>query len=81
MVENTLIVQVFLPPYSPNINLIERLWKFMRKKAIDPIFYRTKEKFRLGILSFFENIAQYETELKSLLTLNFRTIDSQFKSH
>ena len=47
-IENTKIVQVFLPPYSPNLNLIERLWKFMRKKAIDPIFYRTKEKFREG---------------------------------
>ncbi|MEO0724895.1 MAG: IS630 family transposase [Bacteroidota bacterium] len=29
---------VFLPPYSPNLNLIERLWKFMRKKATSSIY-------------------------------------------
>lgn len=77
-VENTKIEQVFLPPYSPNLNLIERLWKFTRKKVIDPLFYRTKDEFRAAILSFFENIAQFEEELKSLMTLNFRVIHSQF---
>lgn len=75
---NTKIVQVFLPPYSPNLNLIERLWKFMRKKVIDPVFYRTKDEFRANILSFFENIAQYKDELNSLLTLKFHVIKSQF---
>lgn len=77
-VENTKIEQVFLPPYSPNLNLIERLWKFTRKKVIDPVFYRTKEEFRSAILSFFQNIGQFEKELKSLMTLKFRVIDSQF---
>jgi len=77
-IEGTKIVQVFLPAYSPNLNLIERLWKFMRKKAIDPVFYRTKEEFRAAILSFFENIAQYQNELNTLLTLNFRVLNSQF---
>jgi hypothetical protein len=37
-----LLVQVFLLPYSPNLNLIERLWKFLRQKIINPYFYRTK---------------------------------------
>lgn len=65
------IVQVFLPSYSPNLNLIERLWKFMRKKVIDAEYYTTKEKFREAILNFFKNIGNYRTELESLLTLNF----------
>jgi len=77
-VEDTKIVQVFLPPYSPNLNLIERLWKFMRKKVIDPVFYRRKDEFRAALISFFDNIAQYKDELNSLLTLNFRTLNSQF---
>jgi transposase len=51
------VVQVFLPPYSPNLNIIERLWKLLRKKVIDPVFYRTKEEFRAGVLSFFKNTA------------------------
>ena len=33
----TKIEMIFLPPYSPNLNLIERLWKFMRKKIIKKI--------------------------------------------
>ena len=40
------LVQMFLPPYSPNLNLIERLWKFLRQKIINPCFYRTKGAFR-----------------------------------
>ncbi len=30
---------IHLPPYSPNLNLIERLWKFMRKKGNHPVKY------------------------------------------
>ena len=41
-VDGTKIRQIFLPPYSPNLNLIERLWKFLRKKVINTGFYRTK---------------------------------------
>jgi len=78
--ETTKIKPVFLPPYSPNLNLIERLWKFLRKKVINTSFYRTKEKFRQAILNFFENIEQYKPELETLLTLNFRLAKSQFNS-
>lgn len=75
--ENTKIKQVFLPPYSPNLNLIERLWKFLRKKVINTGFYRTKEKFRKAIQNFFDNIANFKEELETLLTLNFRLANSQ----
>jgi len=78
--ETTKIKPVFLPPYSPNLNLIERLWKFLRKKVINTSFYRTKEKFRQAILHFFQNIDQYKPELETLLTLNFRLAKSQFNS-
>jgi transposase len=56
-VKGTKIIQVFLPPYSPNLNLIERLWRFLRKKVINTEFYRTKELFREAIDKFFKNIA------------------------
>jgi transposase len=72
----TKIVQKFLPPYAPNLNLIERLWRFLRKKVINTKFYRTKELFRQAIGSFFGNIKQYKFELESLLTLNFRLANS-----
>lgn len=76
-VEEVRIKQIFLPPYSPNLNLIERLWKFLRKKVINSGFYRTKEKFREAIMLFFNNILLYKKELQSLLTLNFRLTNSQ----
>ena len=75
--EETKIKQIFLPPYSPNLNLIERLWRFLRKKAINTGFYRTKEEFRKAIKRFFDNIANFREELESLLTLNFRLANSQ----
>jgi transposase len=65
------IVQVFLPSYSPNLNLIERLWKFLRKKVIDTHHYPTKELFREAIMNFFGNLRKYRAELERLLTLNF----------
>lgn len=71
------IEQIFLPPYSPNLNLIERLWKFMRKKVIDNNFTRTFEDFKQKIHAFFQNIAQYKKELETLLIPHFHLPKSQ----
>jgi transposase len=76
-IQGTKIIQVFLPPYSPNLNLIERLWRFLRKKVINTEFYRTKELFREAIDKFFKNIANHKAELETFLTLKFRLINSQ----
>lgn len=65
---------IFLPPYSPNLNLIERLWKFLKKKIRKNIYYDTFEKFTTAIYDFFKNIEQYKTELETLLTLKFEII-------
>jgi transposase len=72
--------QVFLPPYSPNLNLIERLWKFLRQKIINATFYRTKGQFRQAVLGFFHRLHRLDEfghELASLFSLNFHLIDSQ----
>ncbi len=73
-IKTTKIKQIFLPPYSPNLNIIERLWKFMRKKVINTNFYRTKKEFETAIQQFFKNIQDHQTELESLLTLNFHVL-------
>jgi len=65
---------VWLPTYSPNLNLIERLWKLMKKKALKNKYYGTAKGFREKIREFFENIKDYKTELESLLTCNFRVV-------
>lgn len=75
--QETIIEPIFLPPYSPNLNLIERLWKFLRKQVINTHFYRKKEEFRKAVLKFFTELNNYEKELTSLLTLNFRLANSK----
>jgi transposase len=65
---------IFLPAYSPNLNLIERLWKFLRKQVTSYYFYEHYAEFRQAILDFFQQIKNYKTELESLLTLKFRIV-------
>ena len=70
--KNTTITLIHLPTYSPNLNLIERLWKFMRKKVINLKFYPKFKQFRAAIFRFFEDIGQYKEELHSLMRHNFQ---------
>ena len=65
---------IFLPPYSPNLNLIERLWKFLKKKVISSFYYDTYDKFHQAILDFFNHIEEYEKELRSLMNWKFQII-------
>ncbi len=66
---------VFLPPYSPNLNLIERLWKFIKKKTLYGHFYETAKEFHYAINQSVQKIKnqEYKQELQSLLTLKFQT--------
>ncbi len=64
---------LFLPPYSPNLNIIERLWKLTKKKILYAHYYDSPTLFHKAIISFFENINQTnKSELQKLLTLNFQ---------
>lgn len=63
----------YLPAYSPNLNIIERLWKFFHQKHHDKYFEKFKE-FEQEVLSFFKNINKYNDELKTLLTDSFQTL-------
>jgi transposase len=65
---------VFLPSYSPNLNLIERLWKFIKKKVLYGRHYDTFAAFRGAIDSCLNKIeTEHRQELKSLMTHNFQT--------
>jgi transposase len=65
---------VFLPPYAPNLNLIERLWKFFKKKILYNRYYASFDEFRTACEEFFSNPRKYHRELRSLLTENFAII-------
>jgi len=64
----------FLPPYSPNLNLIERLWKFTKKKVLYAKYYDNFQKFQTAIYNCLNDCNTiYKKELKTLLSLNFQT--------
>jgi transposase len=65
---------LYLPPYSPNLNLIERLWKFVKKKCLYSIYYSDFTSFKLAISDCLAHTHDtYKSELDSLLTLNFQS--------
>ena len=81
-VENTAnklnITLLFLPPYSPNLNIIERLWKFTKKTILYAKYYETPFKFHSAINGFFQTINQkYNPDLKKLLTLKFQFFEKE----
>lgn len=65
----------FLPGYSPNLNPIERLWKFMRQKVIDSVYYPHFKLFQEGIMAFLEQLEPYRVQLERLLVLRFAIVD------
>ena len=48
----------FLPPYSPNLNLIERIWKWLKNTVVANSFYQTQEHLIEQIEQFLEIMAQ-----------------------
>jgi len=74
LAENPWCKVIYLPPYAPNLNLIERLWKFLRKQVTSYDFYEHFAEFRKAILDFFKNIKEHKQALESLLTLNFHIV-------
>lgn len=71
------IVLLFLPSYSPNLNLIERLWRFTKKKALRGKHYADFATFRAAIDECLDRIPTVHREpLASLMTLKFQTFDS-----
>ena len=65
----------FLPSYSPNLNLIERLWKFTKKKCLYNVYYETFDEFVEGITDCLNRIeTDYKSELATLMKPNFQSL-------
>ncbi len=70
------IILVFLPSYSPNLNLIERFWKFLRKNLLFVRYYSSFDQFFDAISEFVDNAhLRFEERLHSLLSFNFQILD------
>ncbi len=65
---------LFLPPYSPNLNLIERLWGFVKDTCLYSKYYSTFADFKQSITGCLdETNGKHAPQLKTLLTLKFQT--------
>jgi len=66
---------LYLPSYSPNLNLIERLWKFVKKKVLYNKYYADFDCFSEAITGCLaQTHTQHKEALDSLLTLRFQTL-------
>lgn len=66
---------LYLPPYSPNLNLIERLWKFVKKECLYSKYYSDFNSFKTAIINCLScTHTTHKKELSSLLTLKFQTL-------
>jgi len=74
MANSNNIQLVYLPAYCPNLNLIERLWKYFKKEVIKNKYYEQFEEFISVIIEFFKNIHQRKDELATLLNFKFGII-------
>ena len=67
---------LFLPAYSPNLNLIERLWKFVKKEALSCRYDEDFARFKAAIVECLDGVeGKHKSSLKCLLTLNFQTFE------
>ncbi len=67
---------LYLPPYSPNLNLIERLWKFVKKKCLYAKYYEDFTQFSAAITNCLAQAhLKHKKELDSLLSLKFQTFN------
>jgi transposase len=70
------ITLLFLPSYSPNLNLIERLWKFTQRRALYGRYHPTFRDFQAAIQEVLDGLStKYSQQLASLMTLNFQQFD------
>jgi transposase len=65
---------VFLPAYAPNLNLIERLWKFLRKKALNR-WHKTFDEMQAAVAAVLDHLGGYREELATLMTEAFPIVE------
>lgn len=65
-----------IPAYSPNVNLIERLWKFMRAEALCK-WHKTFEAMQAAVSSVLDHLENYRSNLETVMTEKFHIIDKK----
>jgi transposase len=76
--ENPRIILKFLPPYSPNLNIIERLWLIMKKEVIFNKYYKKFDSFKKSIFQFFKQENWNKECYDKILNDKFNIIQPNF---
>lgn len=68
---------LYLPGYSPNLNLIERVWKFVKAECLRSTYYESYQEFNAAIQQCLDDLpGKHKAAMDSLLTLNFQTFEN-----
>jgi transposase len=71
------ITLLFLPSYAPNLNLIERLWKFVKRRALYGRYHPTFADFQAAIEETLDGLpTNHAEQLKTLMTTNFQQFEN-----
>jgi len=70
---------LFLPSYSPNLNLIERLWRWVRKDCLNSKYFKDFDEFKNTINQSLQKVSksEYKKEMDDLLTLKFQLFENE----
>jgi transposase len=67
---------LYLPSYSPNLNLIERLWRFVRVESLNSTYYEKAEDFSAAIDGCLDGLSTvHKGEMESLMTHSFQMFE------
>ena len=71
------IEMLYLPSYSPNLNLIERVWKFVKADCLRSSYYAKYEEFTTAIQQCLDDLpTKHKEAMDSLLTHNFQNFEN-----
>ena len=73
------ITRFFLPTYSPNLNVIERFWKYLRAEVFQDHYYATFTDFVAAIKHFLEHLKEHRAKLTTLLIDHFESLPAGWK--
>lgn len=67
---------MYLPSYSPNLNLIERVWKFVKKQCLQSRYHANYGEFTAAIDQCLDDLGtKHKASMRTLLTHEFQTFE------